>query len=161
MMIKREKHVDEAWKETAALDKERLIQMPAGNPGSLGSQSSLNSPQQEQSPAQSQEFSPSPTADQTQNHESSAPANVIEAIFLNYIAGLAYQAMIFLGDVPNPVTNLIDRNLEQAKFIIDTLAVLREKTKGNLSAKESNLLNSSIYELQMKFVDISQKELPI
>lgn len=78
--------------------------------------------------------------------------------FFNYIASLGFQALIFLGEMPNPITNQIEKNLRQAKFLIDTLILLREKTSGNLTKEESELLNSSIYELEMKYVEISQKD---
>ena len=77
--------------------------------------------------------------------------------FFNYIASLGFQTMIFLGEMPNPVTNQIEKNLKQAKFLIDTLVILRDKTKGNLSKEEDDLLNGSIYELQLRYVDLSQK----
>jgi len=66
--------------------------------------------------------------------------------------------MIFLGEMPNPTTNQTEKNLDQAKFIIDTLTMIKEKTEGNLNEQEQNILNSSIYELQMKYVDVTQKE---
>ncbi len=72
--------------------------------------------------------------------------------FFNYIASLGFQAMIFLGEMPNPITNQVDKNLKQAKFLIDTMAIIREKTTGNLSKEEAELLNGSIYELQMRYV---------
>ncbi|MDE2009991.1 MAG: DUF1844 domain-containing protein [Candidatus Omnitrophica bacterium] len=76
--------------------------------------------------------------------------------FFNYIASLGFQTMIFLGEMPNPVTNKPEKNLKQAKFLIDTLVILREKTKGNLTKEEDDLLNGSIYELQMRFVELSK-----
>ncbi|MBI4309071.1 MAG: DUF1844 domain-containing protein [Candidatus Omnitrophica bacterium] len=69
--------------------------------------------------------------------------------FFNYISSLAFQAMIFLGE---------EKNLKQAKFLIDTLALIREKTIGNLTKEEGELLNGSIYELQCRFVEMAQKE---
>ena len=66
--------------------------------------------------------------------------------------------MIFLGEVPHPATQQTEKNLDQAKFLIDTLVMLKEKTKGNLNKQEENLLNASVYELQMKFVEINQKD---
>ena len=51
-----------------------------------------------------------------------------------------------------------NRIWEQAKFLIDTLAMLKEKTKGNLNEQESHLLSNSLYELQMKYVEATQKE---
>ena len=77
--------------------------------------------------------------------------------FLNHVATLSYQAMIFMGEIPNPMTNMPEENLEQAKFMIDTLAMLRDKTKGNLSQKESDILNTNLYQLQMRYVERSSK----
>ena len=78
--------------------------------------------------------------------------------FFNYVASLGFQAMIFLGEMPNPITNQPEKNLKQAKFLIDTLVLIREKTTGNLNKEEAELLNGSIYELQRRFVEIAQKE---
>ena len=78
--------------------------------------------------------------------------------FFNYVASLGFQAMIFLGEMPNPITNQTEKNLKQAKFLIDTLVLIREKTTGNLNKEEAELLNGSIYELQRRFVEIAQKE---
>lgn len=76
--------------------------------------------------------------------------------FFNYIASLGFQTMIFLGEMPNPITNQTEKNLKQAKFLIDTLIILRDKTKGNLTKEEDDLLNGSIYELQLRYVDLSK-----
>ena len=84
------------------------------------------------------------------------PAAEPQLDFFNYIASLGFQTMIFLGEMPNPITNQTEKNLKQAKFLIDTLVILRDKTKGNLSKEEDDLLNGSIYELQMRYVDLSK-----
>ena len=76
--------------------------------------------------------------------------------FFNYIASLGFQTMIFLGEMPNPITNQVEKNLKQAKFLIDTLIILRDKTKGNLSKEEDDLLNGSIYELELRYVELSK-----
>ena len=60
-----------------------------------------------------------------------------ELDFFNYIASLGFQAMIFLGEMPNPMTNQPEKNLKQAKFLIDTLVLLRDKTTGNLTKEEA------------------------
>ncbi len=83
-----------------------------------------------------------------------------ELSFSNYIASLGFQALIFMGEIPNPVTQQTEKNLAQSKFLIDTLVILKEKTKGNLNEQEDRLLGGSIYELQMKFIEILQKEQP-
>ena len=89
---------------------------------------------------------------QPETHE-----QVPEVNFITYLTSLAFQAMIFLGELENPVTKKTEKNLPQAKFLIDTLAMLRDKTKGNLSKEEDALLNSAVYELQLKFVEQVQK----
>lgn len=80
-----------------------------------------------------------------------------EVSFFNYIMSMGYQAMIFLGEIPHPATNKEEKNVAQAKFLIDTLVMLRDKTKGNLSAQEEQFLSGTLYELQMKFVEVSKK----
>ncbi|MEI7998651.1 MAG: DUF1844 domain-containing protein [Candidatus Omnitrophota bacterium] len=80
--------------------------------------------------------------------------------FFNYIASLGFQAMIFIGEMPNPLTNQMDKNLKQAKFLIDTMTIIREKTSGNLTKEEAELINGSIYELQLRYVEAVKKEQP-
>ena len=75
--------------------------------------------------------------------------------FRAYITSLAMQALIFMGVIPNPVTDKTEKNLDQARLLIDTLTILRDKTKGNLDKEEEDLLNTILYEVQMKFVEVS------
>ena len=149
--MEREKYVDESWKESVEQEKEKIDNL------TRQSQSNRNVNQAPGKPEQSQEPIPLSQAAQTKE-QTSAPAPQTDEGFLNYLSSLAYQSMIFLGEIPHPMTNMVEKNLPQAKFLIDTLVMLREKTKGNLSKQESDLLNSSIYELQMRFVEISEKE---
>ena len=78
--------------------------------------------------------------------------------FLTYLTSMGYQAMIFLGEVPNPMTGQQEKNLRQAKFLIDTLLMMRDKTKGNLTAQEESFLGGTLYELQLKYVEAVQQE---
>jgi hypothetical protein len=75
-----------------------------------------------------------------------------EPDFNFFITTFSLQAAIALGEVANPVTNKKEENLQQAKFIIDTLAVLKDKTKGNLTNEESALLENVLYELRMVYI---------
>ena len=63
-----------------------------------------------------------------------------------------------MGQIPHPATNEIEMNSEQSKLMIDTLTMLREKTKGNLTKQEENMINATVYELQMKFVEVSKSQ---
>lgn len=65
---------------------------------------------------------------------------------------IATQAMIALGQVPNPITGKVDFRSAQAKHYIDTLSMLEEKTKGNRTPDESTLLTEMLHQLRMGYV---------
>jgi hypothetical protein len=69
---------------------------------------------------------------------------------------LATQAMIALGQVPNPINGKIELRLKQAKHYIDTLGMLEEKTKGNRTADESVLFDDILHQLRMAYVALSR-----
>lgn len=76
-----------------------------------------------------------------------------EPDFNFFITTLALQASIALGRVANPTTNKTEEDLPQARFLIDTLGMLKEKTKNNLSKEEDGLLENILYELRMQYID--------
>ena len=69
-----------------------------------------------------------------------------------FITTLSLQASIALGQIPNPASNKTEEDLSQAKFLIDTLGMLQEKTKGNLTNDESSFLENLLYELRMAYL---------
>jgi hypothetical protein len=76
-----------------------------------------------------------------------------EALFVNLVMIFKSAAMQQMGKVLNPLTGKVERNLEQARFSIDTIAMLKDKTKGNLPADLEKLLDSVLLELRMNFVE--------
>lgn len=80
------------------------------------------------------------------------------ADFSFFITSLSLQASIDLGILPNPVSGKKEENLSQAKFLVDTLGMLKEKTKGNLSQEEVNLLENVLYELRMQYISRTEGE---
>ena len=76
-----------------------------------------------------------------------------ELLFMQVVMMFQGMAMQNLGKVMNPVTNQIERNLEQAKNMIDLLGMLEAKTEGNLNENEKRLLDHALYELRMNYVD--------
>ncbi len=82
-----------------------------------------------------------------------------EADFGFFVTTLALQASIALGQVPNPATNQKQEDTAQAKFLIDTLGMLKAKTDGNLTADETRLLENVLYELRMQYVAKSKGEI--
>lgn len=82
---------------------------------------------------------------------------VVEASFSLFVSSLMMQAMSALGEIENPLTKKKEFNPSHAKFIIDTLTMLQEKTKGNLTKEEAEMLEGILYELRMRFVSKTQK----
>ena len=79
--------------------------------------------------------------------------------FISYLANLVETGRLYLEGIPNPETNEVVTNLPLVKHIIDTIEMLQEKTKGNLTAPEANFLANTLYELRMGYVRaISRQE---
>ena len=72
-----------------------------------------------------------------------------EVDFSGFVLSLATTGMMHLGAIPDPATGKREANLPGARQMIGILAVLKDKTRGNLSTEESKLLDSLIYEMQM------------
>jgi hypothetical protein len=72
--------------------------------------------------------------------------------FAMFVTGLATQALIHLGEMAHPVTKKREKNLEEAKYTIDLLEMIEEKTKGNLTPEEKRYLDQILYDLRMRFV---------
>jgi hypothetical protein len=76
--------------------------------------------------------------------------------FIEFVMMQAQNAALFLGQIPNPQTRRAEVNLEVARMFIDQLAMIQEKTRGNLTTEESTVLRNAISSLQMAFVEASQ-----
>ncbi len=76
----------------------------------------------------------------------------MEATFSILTMSMASSAAMALGLAPNPQSGKIEKDKNMAKFNIDLLVMLQEKTKGNLSSDEQRFLESVISDLQVKFV---------
>jgi hypothetical protein len=80
-----------------------------------------------------------------------------EVTFIGFVLSLAHTAAFHFGDVPDPVSGEAGQmNLAAAQQIIEILALLQEKTKGNLTAEERQLLEQLVYELQMRFIEATK-----
>ena len=81
-----------------------------------------------------------------------------KASFVNFVATLQLQILVSLGEVPNPATEKAEKDLQQAKYLIDTLGVIQDKTKGDLEDNEKRLLDSILYEARMRYVNACSAE---
>jgi hypothetical protein len=114
----------------------------------------------------SESGSPRPEGEPTEAPESAAAPSPTEApatgerpedmevTFLSFVLGLGTQALLHLGDMENPITHRVEPNLEAAKQVIDLLGILREKTRNNLEPAEEALLDSTLYDLRMRYVEL-------
>lgn len=76
--------------------------------------------------------------------------------FTTFAFSLGSSALIHLGDAPNPESGAVEKNLELAQETIDLLALLQEKTKGNLTPEEDRFLGALLYDLRMRFIQSSK-----
>ena len=80
-----------------------------------------------------------------------------QVTFIGFVISLVHTAAHHLGDVADPATGQRSEvMLPAAQQIIDILALLEEKTRGNLSAEERQLLEQALYELRLRFVEVAK-----
>jgi hypothetical protein len=77
--------------------------------------------------------------------------------FLSLVMSLSTAAWAQLGKVPHPVTQKIEKDIEQARISIEFLRMLQEKTEGNLSPKEQELIDNMVSDLELNFADEVRK----
>ena len=87
-------------------------------------------------------------AEEKENESSGFPPLDFETLITEY----STTAMAYLGGMPDPETQEPIFNLQLAKRMIDTIDLLKEKTKGNLSTPENNFLENTLYSLKMAYV---------
>lgn len=117
------KKVDEEWKKRA---KEEAAKAEAGR--APGEAAGDKAPEQDRQPL------------------------YLEASFPMLVNSFATEALIALGAVENPYTGKRERSPEHAKYAIDMLQLIADKTEGNLSADEKRLLDNTLFDLRMRFL---------
>jgi len=126
--------IDDDWKRQAQEEKERLAQ-------------------QEQAAKKETKATDRPTtkpAEGTEKHE------LPQASFEALVSTLTSQALLALGVVEHPSMGKM-LNLDLAKFNIDLLGIIEEKTKGNLNEQEKQMMEQTLHQLRMMFVEISSR----
>ncbi len=74
-----------------------------------------------------------------------------EPDFNIFITSLGMQAIVFMGEMSNPVTNETKVELPRAKYLIETIAMIKDKTEGNLTDEERKLIDDMLYSLRLKY----------
>jgi hypothetical protein len=80
--------------------------------------------------------------------------------FSDLVLMLATMAAVHFGEVGDPVTGEKSKNMPAAGQMIDLLALVQQKTQGNLELEESQLLETILYELRLRFIDASKNDGP-
>ncbi len=76
--------------------------------------------------------------------------------FATFVLSLSHSALMHLGEAPHPETGKVERNLPLARQTIDLIAMLEEKTKGNLTGDEERLVAQILFDLRMRYVERSK-----
>src|SRR5258708_31461091 len=77
--------------------------------------------------------------------------------FIEFVIMHAQNAALFLGQIPNPKTGEPEVNLDLARMFIDQLAMIQEKTRGNLTSEEAKVLSNALSNLQMAYVEVARE----
>jgi len=151
-----DKRVDESWKEEMRREKAKPVAAPepAPAPTPAAEASDSAAPQTDADiGAEASIEGEAPAAEAPK--PTGTPAEQKEAkVFMTFLAGLAQQALMQLGQMPNPYTGQAELDVNGARYTIELLAVVQKKTKGNLSAEENQMLTGTIQDLKMAYGEI-------
>jgi len=89
--------------------------------------------------------------------QTSTQSGELSQRFIEFVMMHAQNAALFLGQIPNPRTGQGEVNLELAKMFIDQLAMIQEKTRGNLTNEETTVLRNALSNLQMAYVEVARE----
>ena len=78
--------------------------------------------------------------------------------FIEFVVMHAQNAALFLGQIPNPKTGQGEVNLDLARMFIDQVAMIQEKTRGNLTSEEAKVLTNALSNLQMAYVEVAREQ---
>ena len=90
------------------------------------------------------------SAKQNEQVAKAPPAEKID--FISILFSYVHTALIYLGDLEDPIQKKSTQNLEGAQQMIDILDLMQQKTRGNLSKEETQYLESALYDLRMRFM---------
>ncbi|MCC7349241.1 MAG: DUF1844 domain-containing protein [Phycisphaerales bacterium] len=133
-------HIDTDWKKQAQEEKRKLAEQEAAK-------AAASAPADAKAP---------PAGRKAAAGDSRSQREVPPASFGSLVQSILMQVLFHLGDLPNRSGEPV-LNLDMAKHQIDTLVILEEKCKGNLSADEQRLIDTALYEARMRYVAVAQQ----
>ena len=126
--------IDDDWKEQVAAEKEALKQAAEAEQAEAGAAAAEAQP------------------------ETESPGTMPPASLEMLVTTLATEAMVALGQIPNPVTQEAAVSLDHATYAIDMLDMLKAKTKGNLTGAEDTMLTDLLHQLRMMFIAVQSQQ---
>lgn len=87
---------------------------------------------------------------------SDANGDLPQVDFATFILSLSHSALVHLGDAPSPEGGKSAPNLPLARQTIDLILLLEQKTQGNLSGEEERLMSQVVYDLRMRYIEVSK-----
>ena len=95
---------------------------------------------------------------ETDSSSASQPDDLPAVDFTTFVLSLSHSALLHLGDAPHPSGGTSEEvDLPMARQTIDLLALIQEKTHGNLTGAEEQMLTQALYDLRLRFVEVAQK----
>jgi pyruvate/2-oxoglutarate dehydrogenase complex dihydrolipoamide acyltransferase (E2) component len=150
-------HSPEEQEEKGFIISDKRLFTPSGErvtdanpPGPAEPETETPPPPKQEEPAAAQQPQPPPTG-------ADAPQDLPPVDFAAFVMMLTNNVMVFLGQVPNPLTQQPQVDLAQAQHTIDIIMMLREKTRGNLTTEEDRFLQELLPQLQMAYVQAKQQ----
>jgi hypothetical protein len=149
-------HIDTDWKKQAQEEKRKLVEEEQKRAADREKAAATTPPPPTMTPAPSAgpaSAGPSPARGRP---APGAARGIPEASFATLVNSLMTQVLMYLGELtPRGVEPQV--NLDLAKFNVDLLGVLEEKTKGNLTPEEQKLLDTALYEVRMRYVSVASQ----
>ena len=88
--------------------------------------------------------------------DESHPEGLPRVDFATFVLSLSHSALMHLGEAPNPDSGVLEKNLPLARQTIDLIAMIEEKTKGNLTGDEELLISQILFDLRMRYVELNK-----
>jgi hypothetical protein len=145
-----DKRVDEDWKRRVA-DEKRAAESPEPGFGGRGARG----PAPAGTPTAGRPGAPPPASKETRRTGGPQAGRRPDPRFLQFVQAIAAEALMSLGQMPNPMTGQLEQDLHHAKGSIETLMMLQEKTQGNLTPEEESALKGVVAELQGIYVQLA------
>jgi len=140
-------HIDSDWKKQAQEEKKRLAEQEAARKAA---------PPAAAPPPMAGPSGGAPAAASGRAPGAKGKRELPPATFGTLVQSMVTQVLFYLGDLA-PGGGQPAVNLDMAKHQIDTLSMLEDKTKGNLTPEEQQLLDAALYEVRMRYVNVASQ----